>query len=143
MGEGRRTELLMVEDNPGDVELTREVLDGMQPSSRLHPVSSGEQALAFLRRQPPFESAPRPDLVLLDLNLPGMRGLEVLRAIRQDADLTALPVVILSSSRAEADVEAAYREHVNCFVTKPLGLDDFENVVRSIAGFWFGIATRV
>lgn len=132
-------EILLVEDNPGDVRLTREALKEGKVRNNLNVVDDGVKALQFLRREAPYEDAPRPDLILLDLNLPRMSGREVLEAIKADSTLRNIPVVILTSSEAERDVVSAYQLHANCYVTKPVDLDQFINVVRSIEDFWFTI----
>ncbi len=130
-------EILLVEDNPGDVELTRRALEDIRLANNLHVEETGEGALAYLK-----SDAPRPELVLLDLNLPRMRGMDVLRAIRADHELCTLPVVMLTSSEDPSAIEEAYRESVNCFVKKPLGLTEFTEVVRSVGDFWIGIVKR-
>lgn len=131
--------ILLVEDNPGDADLTRETLE----SSRLHVdidhVTDGEQALASLRQEPPYETRRRPDLILLDLNLPRIGGRDVLAVIKDDASLRKIPVVILTSSDAEQDIEGSYDFGANCYVTKPVGLEAFQQVVRLVEGFWFTI----
>ena len=128
--------VLMVEDNPGDVRLVREALSGIGQLLAVHAVSSGEEALTFLRRENDYACAPRPALVLLDLNLPGISGLEVLAKIDVDPDLRAIPVVMLTSSDAESDVRAAYAQRVNCFITKPVDLDGFMRVMERVGMFW-------
>jgi CheY-like chemotaxis protein len=132
-------EILLVEDNPGDARLTREAFAQSATPRVLHHVRDGEDAMAFLRRQPPHEHAPTPDLILLDLNLPRRDGREVLEDIKSDPALMAIPVLVLTSSEAEEDVLRSYRLHANCFVTKPGDLDELTRVVRGIADFWFGI----
>jgi two-component system, chemotaxis family, response regulator Rcp1 len=136
----RPMEILLVEDNPGDVRLTREALRECGVQNHLSVASDGVEALAFLRRQGAFRAAARPDVILLDLNLPRMDGREVLMEIKQDPALMSIPVVVLSSSQAEEDIAGAYRLHANCYVTKPMDLDHFVSVVRSIENFWFLIA---
>jgi two-component system response regulator len=133
---GRPVEILLVEDSPGDVQLTIEPLRDAKVSTHLHVANDGEEALAFLRHDEGFEGVPRPDLVLLDLNLPRKSGHEVLEEIKSDPDLRRIPVVILSTSDAEDDVLAAYDRSANCYVTKPVDLDRFWEVVRSIDQFW-------
>jgi CheY-like chemotaxis protein len=137
---GGPVEILLVEDSPGDVRLTREALKEGQLQVRLSVVGDGESALAFLHRQDPYAQAPRPDLVLLDLNLPRMGGHEVLARIKGDAGLRRIPVVMLSSSQAEQDVRASYDLHANCYIAKPVELDQFLRVVRSIEEFWLTVA---
>ena len=132
-------DILLVEDSPGDVRLTQEVFKDAKIANRLHVATDGVEALAFLRRQAPFEDAPRPDLILLDLNLPKMDGREVLEEIKQDSALQRIPVVVLTTSSAERDVLKCYDNHANCYITKPIDLDQFINVVRSIEDFWLAI----
>ena len=132
-------EILLVEDNPGDVRLTREALHDSKLEIRLHHVPDGVEAMRFLKREGPHEAAPMPDLVLLDLNLPRKDGREVLAEIKADERLRHLPVVILTSSEAEQDIARAYELHANCYVTKPVDLDQFITIVRSIEQFWFTI----
>jgi two-component system, chemotaxis family, response regulator Rcp1 len=138
-GEGRTLEVLLVEDNPGDVRLVREALRDSTVGTRLSVARDGEEALAFLRREPPHARAPRPDLILLDLNLPRRDGREVLAAVREDPTLRAIPVVVLTSSDAERDIADAYELKANCFVTKPVDLDRFIGVVRAIEHFWLTV----
>jgi CheY-like chemotaxis protein len=132
-------EILLVEDNPGDVELTREALHDSKVHMRLSVVNDGVEALAFLRRETPYDDAPRPDLILLDLNLPKKDGRAVLADVKQDPALRHIPVVILTSSQAEQDILRAYDLHANCYVTKPVDLDQFITIVRSIEQFWFTV----
>lgn len=132
-------EILLVEDNEGDVRLTREALKEGRIRNRLHVVGDGEQALAFLGRQGAYADAPRPDLILLDLNLPRLDGREVLASIKNDANLKSIPVVVLTSSRTEQDLLRAYDLHANCFITKPVEFEQFIEVVRSIEDFWLTI----
>ena len=132
-------EILLVEDNPGDVDLAREALAAGKVCNFLHVVGDGEAALAFLRRQGKFAGAPRPDLVLLDLNLPKLNGRDVLAAIKEDPDLRRIPVVILTTSKAEEDILRSYNLHANCYITKPMDLNQFFKVVQGIADFWFTI----
>ncbi|PZQ09793.1 MAG: response regulator [Rhodanobacter denitrificans] len=132
-------EILLIEDNDGDVRLTREALKDGRLRNRLNVVHDGEQALAYLRRQPPYEEAVRPDLILLDLNLPRLDGREVLAAIKHDPQLKQIPVCVLTSSRAERDLLRAYDLHANCFITKPVEFEEFMHVVRSIENFWLTI----
>lgn len=136
---GRPAEFLLVEDNPGDVRLTREALLESKVRNNLSVVGDGEEALKFLRRLPPYESAPRPDIILLDLNLPKKDGREVLSDIKNDPALKRIPVVVITSSEAEQDILETYDLHVNCYVTKPVDLDQFIKVVRSIENFWLTI----
>jgi two-component system, chemotaxis family, response regulator Rcp1 len=135
----RPVEILLVEDNPGDVRLTREALQEAKVRNNLHVAPDGEAALRYLRREGEFRDAVRPDLILLDLNLPGRDGREVLEAIKAVPSLRSIPVVILTSSQAEQDICRAYQLHANCYVTKPVDLDQFITVVKSIENFWFTI----
>ena len=135
----RPIEILMVEDNPGDVRLTVEALKEAKVRNNLHTVEDGVEALAFLRRQGRYADAPRPDLVLLDLNLPKMNGREVLAEIKEDQDLRRIPVVILTVSQAEQDIVKSYNLHANCYITKPVDLDQFLEVVKSIENFWLTV----
>ncbi len=132
-------EILLVEDSPDDVELTLEVLKETKFRNKIHIVEDGEAAMAFLRKQGQYANAPRPDLVLLDLNLPRRDGREVLAEIKEDPDLKIIPVVVLTTSQAEEDVLRAYGHHANCYISKPLDLDQFVKVVRSIESFWLAI----
>ncbi len=132
-------EILLVEDNPGDVLLTREAFKDCKLLNAIHHVGDGLEAMAFLRQQEPYSGRPRPDLVLLDLNLPRMDGREVLRAIKRDHRLKHIPVIILTTSNEERDVLRAYNLHANCFIPKPLSLDRFFEVVRSIEHFWLTV----
>ena len=135
----RPIEILMVEDNPGDVRLTLEALKEGKVRNNLHTVADGEAAMKFLRRQDTYAQAPRPDLVLLDLNLPKKNGREVLAEIKDDPDLKRIPVVILTVSEAEQDIIKSYNLHANCYITKPVNLEQFIRVVRSIEDFWLSI----
>lgn len=132
-------EILLVEDNPGDVRLTREALRDGKVKNNLHVAVDGVEAMAFLRREGPYSTAPRPDLILLDLNLPKKNGREVLAEIKSDPELLRTPVVVLTTSRDEQDVLKAYEYHANCYITKPVDLEQFLAVVRSIEDFWFTI----
>ncbi|HVG45934.1 MAG TPA: response regulator [Longimicrobium sp.] len=135
----RAVELLLVEDNPGDVELTRESLEEAKVRNRLHVVPDGVEALAFLRREGAYRDAPRPDLVLLDLNLPRMDGREVLAEVKADPVLRTIPMVVLTTSEAERDIVAAYQLHANAYIVKPVDLEQFLGVIRSIEGFWLAV----
>jgi two-component system response regulator len=137
----RHIEILLVEDSPSDALLTREALGGSKLLNKIHVVDNGVDAIAFLRREGPFASVPRPDLILLDLNLPRMDGREVLREIKADDDLKAIPVVVLTSSDAEEDILKSYNLNANCYITKPVEFDKFVKVVRSIREFWFAVVT--
>ncbi len=132
-------DVLMVEDNPADVRLTHEVLRESKLYCRINTVEDGERAMRFLRREGEYGGVARPDLILLDLNLPRKDGREVLREIKQDEALKEIPVVILTTSRDEQDIVRSYRLHANCYVTKPVGLNEFTNVVHSIENFWFTV----
>ena len=132
-------EILLVEDSPADVDLTREALQEAKVLNNLHVVEDGEQALAFLRREGEHADAPRPDLILLDLNLPRKDGREVLEEIKCDTELCDIPVVILTTSQAERDIVQSYKLHANCYVTKPVDLEQFLNVVQSIEHFWLTV----
>ena len=134
-------EILLVEDNPGDVRLTREAWKEARIRNRLHVAEDGVEALAFLRRQGPHADAVRPHLILLDLNLPRKDGREVLADIKSDPDLKHIPVVILSTSKAEQDVLKSYDLHANCYISKPLDMDQFIRVVRAIEEFWLATVT--
>jgi chemotaxis family two-component system response regulator Rcp1 len=136
---GLPVEILLVEDNLGDTRLTREALKDCKLLNTLHHVEDGVEAMAFLRREGPYAAAPRPDLILLDLNLPRMGGREVLAAIKEDEALKGIPVIILTTSDDEQDVLGAYQSHANCFITKPIALERFLEVVRSIEAFWLSI----
>lgn len=132
-------DILLVEDNPGDVRLTREALKEAKLGNELHVVEDGVEAMAFLRRRGAHRNAVRPDLILLDLNLPLKNGREVLAEIKNDPKLRRIPVVVLTTSQAEADVVKAYDLHANCYITKPVDLDQFLTVVRAIEDFWLTI----
>jgi CheY-like chemotaxis protein len=135
----RPIEILMVEDNPGDVRLTREALKGGKVLNQLHVVEDGVAALDFLYRRPPHADAIRPDLILLDLNLPKMDGRQVLATIKSDDTLRLIPVVVLTTSQAEEDVLRAYRLNANCYVTKPVDLHQFNRIVQAIEQFWLTV----
>lgn len=132
-------EILLVEDNPGDVLLTREAFKDARIAHRLSIAEDGEQALSFLRRNGPYHDAPRPDLILLDLNLPKKDGRELLDEIKNDPALQAIPVIVLTTSDAEQDVWKAYKLHANCYLTKPIEVDDFLRKVRSVEDFWLTV----
>ena len=131
--------ILLVEDNPGDVQLTREALAETKLLVDLRVVEDGEQAMDFLKRRGRYADAPRPDLVLLDLNLPRKDGREVLEEIKTDDSLKRIPVVILTTSRAEEDILKSYDLHANCYVTKPIDLEQFLHIVKAIEDFWLSI----
>jgi len=132
-------DILLVEDDPGDVVLTTEALHSSKLTNVVHVVENGELAMKFLRRLPPYEDAPRPDLVLLDLNLPRMDGREVLAEVKGDPDLRRIPVVILTTSEAEEDILRSYDLHANAYVTKPVHFDRFMEVVRQVDEFFVTI----
>ena len=132
-------EVLLVEDNPADVRLTREVLKEQKILNELHVVTDGVEAMAFLRREPPHRGAARPDLILLDLNLPRKDGREVLMEIKEDPVLRAIPVVVLTSSKSEEDILRSYDLHANCYISKPVDLSQFLKVAQSIQEFWLTI----
>jgi chemotaxis family two-component system response regulator Rcp1 len=129
-------EVLLVEDSPGDVRLTQEVFRDAEVAIHLHVAMDGVEAMAFLRREGEHASAPRPDLILLDLNLPRMDGREVLAHIKEDDNLKTIPTVILTTSEAEVDIVKSYQLQANCYLSKPVQLDSFENLVRSLSDFW-------
>jgi len=132
-------EILLVEDNPGDADLAREALENSKIRNTLSVVGDGEEALAFLHRRGKYAAAPRPDLILLDLNLPRKSGREVLAEIKSDDYLKRIPVVVLTVSKDEEDILASYNLHANCFITKPIDLHQFLRVVRAIEDFWLTI----
>ena len=136
---GRPIEILLVEDNPGDVRLTIEALKEGKVRNRLSVARDGVEALAFLRRESPHADASRPDLILLDLNLPKKDGREVLAEVKEDARLRRIPVVVLTTSKAEEDILRTYDLHANCYITKPVDLEQFISVVRSIDDFWLSV----
>jgi chemotaxis family two-component system response regulator Rcp1 len=135
----RPIDILLVEDNPGDVRLTVEALKEGKVHNNLSAVGDGVKAMAFLRREGKYADAPRPDLILLDLNLPKKDGREVLAEIKADTKLKRIPVVILTTSKAEEDILKTYNLHANCYVTKPVGLDQFIEVVKAIEDFWLTV----
>lgn len=135
----RPVEILLVEDNPGDVRLTREALAENKVLNNLHVASDGVEALRFLHREKPYSSAPVPDLILLDINLPKKDGREILSEIKADRELRKIPVVVLTSSEAESDIVRSYNLHANCYITKPMDMTGFLNVVKNIRDFWFSI----
>lgn len=137
--EEKMIDILMVEDNPGDIRLTREALREVKLRNQIYVAGDGYQAMAFLRREGDYSNAIRPDLILLDLNLPRLNGFEVLKQIKADEALKRIPVVILTTSQAEQDIIKGYDLHANAFVTKPVDLDQFISVVKSIEDFWVEI----
>ena len=132
-------DILLVEDNPGDARLTQEALKESKIRNTLSIVEDGVEAIAFLRHQGKYADAPRPDLILLDLNLPRKSGREVLSEIKQDDDLKSIPVVVLTISRAEEDICRAYNSHANCYITKPIDFNQFITITKSIEDFWLTI----
>ncbi len=135
----KTAEILLIEDNLGDIRLIKEAFKEGKIINRVSVVEDGEAAMAFLRREGPYAGVVRPDLILLDLNLPKKDGREVLAEIKADEDLKRIPVVILSTSRAEEDILRTYNLHANCYVTKPVDLEQFLTVVRSIEDYWLAI----
>ncbi len=132
-------EVLLIEDDLGDVELTETALSRFKLRVNLHVVNDGEEALAYLRQEGQYTNASRPSLILLDLNLPGLSGLEILSAIKSDQSLKSIPVVILTTSDTNTDILKSYETGVNCYVTKPIGLKEFVKIVNTIEDFWFTI----
>jgi chemotaxis family two-component system response regulator Rcp1 len=135
----RPIEILLIEDNPGDARLTQEALREARVSNRLSHVTDGVEAMAFVRREPPFADAARPDLILLDLNLPRKDGREVLAELKADPVLRLIPVVVLTTSEAEQDILRTYELHGNCYITKPVDLEKFLHIVRAVENFWLAI----
>lgn len=135
----KHVEILLVEDSETDVDLMREVMEDSKLSNNLHVVMDGVAAINYLRQQEEYENAVRPDIILLDLNLPKKDGREVLAEIKNDPDLQDIPVVVLTSSKAEEDIYRSYKLHANCYVTKPLDLEQFALIVRQIESFWFSV----
>ena len=134
-----RFEILLVEDNPGDVLLTQEAFREGRLAHRLSTVGDGEEAIRFLRHEGPYENAPSPDVILLDLNLPKKDGRELLAEIKDDPALRYIPIIVLTTSDAEQDVWKAYKLHANCYLTKPIHVDDFIKKIRSLEDFWLTI----
>ena len=137
--QGKLIEILLVEDNPGDARLALEALKDNKIRNELYTVEDGVEAMNFLRKKGKYSRMPRPDLILLDLNLPKKDGREVLAEIKEDDGLKAIPVVVLTISKAEEDILKSYNLHANCYITKPLDLKQFIKVVKSIKSFWFSI----
>jgi chemotaxis family two-component system response regulator Rcp1 len=137
----RHIEILLIEDSPADILLTREAFEESRILNTLHVAEDGVQAIDFLRKRGAHASAPRPDLILLDLNLPRKNGREVLAEIKADPDLRKIPIVVLTTSNAEEDVLKAYDLNANCYVVKPVGFDNFMEAMQSIRHFWFSIVT--
>lgn len=136
---GNPIEILLVEDNPGDVRLTREAFKEGKVRNNLHVAIDGVEAMAFLHREGKYSDAPRPDLILLDLNLPKKDGREVLAEIKADDELKRIPVVVLTTSQAEEDILKTYNLHCNCYITKPLDFAQFIKIIRSIEDFWLNV----
>lgn len=134
-------DILLVEDSATDALLTQYAFASARIPNRVHLAEDGEKALAFLRKQPPYENAPRPHLILLDLNMPRKNGHEVLLEVKADESLRIIPAIVLTSSSAEEDVLASYQRHANAYITKPHGMDNFNKAVAGIENFWFSIAT--
>jgi CheY-like chemotaxis protein len=132
-------DILLVEDNPADARLTREAFIDSKMVNTLHHVRNGDEAMAFLNRTPPYADAPRPDVVLLDLNMPGMDGRAVLAEMKADPHLKTIPVVVLTTSEAEEDIARSYELHCNCYVTKPVDFDKFVTIVQAIDEFWVSV----
>jgi len=135
----QRFEILLVEDNPGDVFLTQEAFRESRLAHRLSVVEDGEEAVRFLRRQGEHQAAPKPDLILLDLNLPRKDGREVLAEVKSDDALRHIPIIVLTTSEADQDVRRAYKLHANCYLTKPIRMDDFLQKIKSVEDFWLGL----
>lgn len=140
-GVSKTIKILLVEDNPGDIRLTQEVFREGKVHSNLSVVTDGVEALAFLHQKGKYVNAPRPNLILLDLNLPKKNGCEVLMEIKADPDLKSIPVVILTTSNASQDILKTYALHANCYIKKPVDLEQFFTVIRSIENFWLTIVT--
>lgn len=139
MSEIRPIEILLVEDSPDDVDLTKEAFEAGKMKNNLHVAEDGEEAMLFLRKEGKFAGSPRPDIILLDLNLPKKSGKEVLEDVKQDEELMDIPVVILTTSAAEEDILRSYQLHANCYITKPVDLNKFLDIVKTIETFWFSI----
>ena len=139
--QSKEIEILLVEDSPADILITREAFQDARLTNTLHVVEDGVKAMEFLRREGIYASAPRPDLILLDLNLPRKNGREVLAEIKATADFKSIPIVVLTTSNADEDILKAYNLHANCYVIKPVGFDNFFKAVQSIESFWFSIVT--
>lgn len=135
----QQAEILLVEDNPGDVKLTEKAFENANLINNMHHAADGEEAMKFLNREGQYEDAPRPDIVLLDLNLPKLNGDEVLKRIKDDEQLRRIPVVMLTSSEAEEDIMSTYNLHANAYMTKPVEFSGFIDVVQKVEGFWFSV----
>ena len=136
---GMPIQVLLVEDNPGDVRLTQEAFKDAKVHLEIHVVNDGVEAIDFLNRRGEYADSPRPDLILLDLNLPRKDGRDVLAEVKADTSLKSIPVVILTTSASDVDIESSYLLHANCYISKPVDLDGFLTVVRSIDNFWFSV----
>jgi CheY-like chemotaxis protein len=132
-------DILLAEDSPGDADLAKEALEESKLKNRLYTVVDGQEALDFLYKKGKYESVPRPDLILLDLNMPKVDGREVLKIVKEDENLRSIPIVILTTSRAEEDILKTYNLHANCYISKPLDLEKFMEVVNAIENFWISI----
>ena len=141
LGEGRPVQILLVEDNPADARLTQEAIRDTEFRYQLHLAEDGEEAMEFLWKEGEFENAPRPDLILLDLNLPGMDGREVLAEIKSDDDLGSIPVVVLTTSTAQQDLLYSYGLRANSYVNKPIDRDRFNEMIKSVMEYWINIST--
>lgn len=139
MSKDKSVDILLVEDNPADIRLTQEAFKTTRIPNQLHIVRDGAEAMAYLEQTGRFANVPRPDMILLDLNLPKKDGREVLALIKQSPEYKQIPVVILTTSREEEDITHTYNHHANCFITKPAGLDEFLEVVKSIETFWLSV----
>jgi chemotaxis family two-component system response regulator Rcp1 len=137
----RAVEILLVEDSPADIALTREALEESKLHNNLYVVTDGEEAMDFLHKKDKYASMPKPDLILLDLNLPKKNGLEVLREVKEEDSLRLIPVVIMTVSKDEKDIVESYRLHANCYIRKPVKFGEFIEIVKSIEDFWFSIVT--
>ena len=133
-------EILLVEDNPADILLTEEAFEEANFAHRLHVAHDGMEALDFLRRQPPFQDAPTPDVILMDLNMPRLSGLETLDVLKEDSNLRHIPVIVLTTSRAEEDIWRSYNLHANSYIPKPVTISEFVQVIQNFQQFWFGTA---
>lgn len=139
MTQSRNIEILIVEDSPSDAKLMMHMLNMAKLHNNVHLVRDGVEALAFLKKANPYEDVPRPDLIMLDLNMPRMNGFEVLEKIKTDPDLRLIPAVVMTTSDADEDVIKSYERYANCYVTKPVDFEQFMAVVQSIDAFWFSI----
>lgn len=137
----RAIQILLVEDNPGDVFLTKTALKRAKMKNKLHVAHDGEEALAFLRKQGDYANVPRPDMILLDLNLPRLSGHDLLGIIKEDSQLSAIPVIVLTTSTAEDDVLNSYKHHANAYITKPVNMDQLFDIITAFEQFWLAIVT--